>query len=79
MAADEALPLRIVTLLAGTLLVLGFLSLAPGVEAREVACSDVVRDSCEGFVCVDADLDGRIQYDECEPRYCTCDPQPQPW
>lgn len=43
------------------------------------ACTDAVDSRCEGYVCVDRDLNGAYGWNECEPRYCTCDPQPTPW
>lgn len=56
------------------------LSLAGLATARDApACTDTVQSNCDGWICVDTDHDGRLEPQECEPRYCTCDPQPQPW
>lgn len=67
------------TLLLALAIALSMTALAPGATARELACSDTITESCEGLVCLDQNLDGLYQPNECEPRYCTCDPQPEPW
>lgn len=71
--------LRTIVILCGILLATSLLAVAPSAAAREVACTDLAQPDCEALVCADTDLDGHLQHDECEPRYCTCDPQPDPW
>lgn len=71
--------MRTVAFVAAALLALSFVSVLPGAEARSLACTDTTHSTCPGYVCVDTSLDGRYQWNECEPRYCTCDPQPTPW
>lgn len=58
---------------------LAFWSLPAAQAIPSPVCTDATSPTCEGYVCVDANLDGRFQWNECEPRYCTCDPQPTPW
>ena len=52
-------------------------------DARAVACTDLVTQGCQGFVCVDENLDGYLTGDECVYQYCpggccTC-PPPDWW
>jgi hypothetical protein len=72
--------MRTTTLILGFALALSMMALAPGaLGARELACTDTVSSDCDGIVCLDSNLDGRYQWDECEPRYCTCPPPRDPW
>lgn len=66
-------------------LLAAFTLLAPGIDARpSPACTDAAGGSCPGIVCVDQNLDGTFQYDECVIMYCpeygccsaTCPPPP---
>lgn len=69
--------MRLLPLLFAALLALSFAGVASAADAP--ACTDTVQPDCDGWVCLDSDLDRRLEPHECEPRYCTCDPQPQPW
>lgn len=71
--------MRTITILAALALSLTVVALAPGAQARELVCTDTLQPGCDGWACLDTNLDGRFQGNECEPRYCTCDPEPSPW
>lgn len=65
--------MRAIRLLMGASVALALVTLAPGAEAREVACADAVRPSCPGFVCVDTNLNGRLDGAECMVMHCLHD------
>ena len=73
------------TLVAIGMLLLALAAVATPADARAVACTDLVSNTCPGFYCLDEDLDGRIEptAGECTYRYCpggccTC-PPPEWW
>jgi len=63
--------MRSITILIGALTVIGLVAaLTPTIEARPApACTDL-KGTCPGFVCVDENLDGRFQWNECVVMYC---------
>lgn len=74
-------PMRtFLALVAALALTFAFVAIAPtGHAAGVTACTDLVHEGCEGYYCLDRNGDRKYQWNECEPRYCTCDPQPTPW
>lgn len=75
--------MRSFPIILGCLFVVGLVfAMAPGVEARpSPACVDAVSPTCPGVYCLDDNLDGKFQYDECLVIYCLhgcCGPCPPP-
>lgn len=77
--AARASPMRTTTLLAALMLTASLAALAPGAQARDLACAGALDPGCDGDVCADTDLNGRYHSSECQPQICTCDPEPDPW
>lgn len=72
--------MRTTPFLLGFLFASAFIAFVPDADAREVACVQLKNNGCEGLVCVDKDLDGRIEGNECVIVYCLhgCCGQPCP-
>ncbi|HWH08754.1 MAG TPA: hypothetical protein VNX21_06105 [Candidatus Thermoplasmatota archaeon] len=71
-------------LLATAMLLCGLAVVPSPADARALACTDLVTAGCDGFLCYDENLDGRLTWDECVfqvcPSWgcCTC-PPPEWW
>lgn len=62
--------MRLTALLATFSLVAIFAAF-PAAEARPApACTDALGGSCPEFVCVDDDLNGKFEWDDCVATYC---------
>lgn len=63
--------MRPLALLAGFAILAAFATLAPSADARpSPACSDANGGTCPGVVCVDENLDGTFEHNECVIVYC---------
>ena len=64
--------MRTLTFVIGAMTLIGLVAaLTPTIEARPSPACTNVKGTCNGFVCVDGNLDGYFQPFECEDIVCT--------